>query len=77
MTEDQQTVEEAEETGNQWHYIQVSVIYRIYHKYWDTLTAYHTCPMICKSLFLNLLMCLINPCPTDPGYTLPLQTVQI
>ena len=28
-----------------------------YPKYWDTLTPYHTFPVICKSLFHYLLMC--------------------
>ena len=30
--------------------------YRIYSKYWDTLTPYRTCPIICKNLFHYLLM---------------------
>ena len=29
-------------------------MYRIYYKYWDTLTPYYSCPIICKSLFHNL-----------------------
>ena len=35
-------------------------LHRIYSKYWywDTLTPYHTCPIICKSVFHYLLMCL-------------------
>ena len=32
------------------------VHYHIYSKYWDTLIPYHTCPIICKSLFHYLLM---------------------
>ena len=35
-----------------------SDIYRNYSKYWDTLNHYHTCSMICKSMFYYLLMCL-------------------
>ena len=30
--------------------------YRVYSKYWDTLTPYHICPIICTSLFYCLLM---------------------
>ena len=32
--------------------------YCIYSKYWDTLTPYLICPIICRSLFHYLLMCL-------------------
>ena len=33
------------------------IIYHIYPKYWDTVTAYHTCPKNLTSPFYYLLMC--------------------
>ena len=35
-----------------------SWFYRLYSKIWDTLTPSHICPIICKSLFHYLLICL-------------------
>ena len=34
------------------------ILYLIYHKYWDNLSTYHTCPKIWNSPFYYLLMCL-------------------
>ena len=42
----------------------------VYFLLWETLIPYHTCPKIYNSILL-----LFNPGPTEPGYALPLQTV--